>query len=100
MASFFSEKIMYYTVSLFYCCIICFEILNFFKCKKAVYSAGSSLMSNAAHKDLGAGSQQAKQKDQAIQRSSLIWTEKYRPKVPNEMIGNPSLVRALVVVFQ
>jgi replication factor C subunit 1 len=57
-------------------------------------------MSNATHKDLGAGSQQAKQKDQAIQRSSLIWTEKYRPKVPNEMIGNPSLVRALVVVFQ
>ncbi|KAJ6963932.1 replication factor C subunit 1 [Populus alba x Populus x berolinensis] len=55
----------------------------------------SSLMSNAAHKDLGAGSQQAKQKDQAIQRSSLIWTEKYRPKVPNEMIGNQSLVTQL-----
>lgn len=55
----------------------------------------SSLMSNAAHKDLGAGSQQAKQKDQGIQRSSLIWTEKYRPKVPNEMIGNQSLVTQL-----
>uniref|UniRef100_A0A6M2EEX5 Replication factor C subunit 1 n=1 Tax=Populus davidiana TaxID=266767 RepID=A0A6M2EEX5_9ROSI len=55
----------------------------------------SSLMSKAAHKDLGAGSQQAKQKDQAIQRSSLIWTEKYRPKVPNEMIGNQSLVTQL-----
>ncbi|KAL9405376.1 hypothetical protein Peur_002348 [Populus x canadensis] len=55
----------------------------------------SSLMSNAAHKDLGVGSQQAKQKDQAIQRSSLIWTEKYRPKVPNEMIGNQSLVTQL-----
>ncbi|XP_011037296.1 PREDICTED: replication factor C subunit 1 [Populus euphratica] len=54
-----------------------------------------SLMSNAAHKDLGAGSQQAKQKDQAIQCSSLIWTEKYRPKVPNEMIGNQSLVTQL-----
>ncbi|KAG6789126.1 hypothetical protein POTOM_005216 [Populus tomentosa] len=58
-------------------------------------SKSSSLMSNAAHKDLGTGSQQAKQKDQAIQRSSLIWTEKYRPKVPNEMIGNQSLVTQL-----
>ncbi|KAJ6708395.1 CHROMOSOME TRANSMISSION FIDELITY FACTOR 18 [Salix viminalis] len=47
------------------------------------------------HKDLAAGSQLAKQKNQAIQRSSLTWTEKYRPKVPNEMIGNQSLVTQL-----
>ncbi|KAF9684818.1 hypothetical protein SADUNF_Sadunf04G0158200 [Salix dunnii] len=47
------------------------------------------------HKDLAAGSQLAKQKNQAIQHSSLTWTEKYRPKVPNEMIGNQSLVTQL-----
>ncbi|KAK6228472.1 hypothetical protein SCA6_000812 [Theobroma cacao] len=36
-----------------------------------------------------------KQRGQPIQHSSLTWTEKYRPKVPNEMTGNQSLVNQL-----
>ncbi|XP_022765612.1 replication factor C subunit 1 isoform X2 [Durio zibethinus] len=37
----------------------------------------------------------AKQRGQPIQHSSLTWTEKYRPKVPNEITGNQSLVNQL-----
>ncbi|XP_021296805.1 replication factor C subunit 1 [Herrania umbratica] len=36
-----------------------------------------------------------KQRGQPIQQSSLTWTEKYRPKVPNEITGNQSLVNQL-----
>ncbi|OMO94457.1 hypothetical protein COLO4_16322 [Corchorus olitorius] len=36
-----------------------------------------------------------KQRGQAIQHSSLTWTEKYRPKIPNEITGNQSLVNQL-----
>ncbi|XP_072990933.1 replication factor C subunit 1 [Typha latifolia] len=36
-----------------------------------------------------------KRKAQADNRSSLTWTEKYRPKVPNDIIGNQSLVKQL-----
>ncbi|KAG8501808.1 hypothetical protein CXB51_004680 [Gossypium anomalum] len=34
----------------------------------------------------------AKKRGQPVQHSSLPWTEKYRPKVPNEITGNQSLV--------
>ncbi|XWS57097.1 hypothetical protein CRYUN_Cryun09bG0142200 [Craigia yunnanensis] len=37
----------------------------------------------------------AKQRGQPIQHSILTWTEKYRPKVPNEITGNQSLVSQL-----
>ncbi|XVE68531.1 hypothetical protein DITRI_Ditri09bG0075500 [Diplodiscus trichospermus] len=37
----------------------------------------------------------AKQRRQSILQSSLTWTEKYRPKVPNEITGNQSLVNQL-----
>ncbi|KAE8655655.1 Replication factor C subunit 1 [Hibiscus syriacus] len=37
----------------------------------------------------------AKKGGQLLQRSSLPWTEKYRPKVPNEITGNQSLVKQL-----
>ncbi|XWS74662.1 hypothetical protein CRYUN_Cryun01aG0017200 [Craigia yunnanensis] len=37
----------------------------------------------------------AKPRGQPIQHSSLTWTEKYRPKVPNEITGNQSLVNQL-----
>lgn len=30
--------------------------------------------------------------DQTIGHASLTWTEKYKPKVPNDIIGNQSLV--------
>ncbi|GMI86241.1 replication factor C1, replication factor C 1 [Hibiscus trionum] len=37
----------------------------------------------------------AKKRGQLLQHSSLPWNEKYRPKVPNEIIGNQSLVKQL-----
>ncbi|XVF82647.1 hypothetical protein PTKIN_Ptkin16aG0065700 [Pterospermum kingtungense] len=37
----------------------------------------------------------AKQREQPIRHSSLTWTEKYRPKVPNEITGNQSVVNQL-----
>ncbi|GLT75813.1 hypothetical protein SLA2020_475100 [Shorea laevis] len=36
-----------------------------------------------------------KQKEQTSLHSSVMWTEKYRPKIPNEIIGNQSLVTQL-----
>lgn len=47
---------------------------------------------DAAHKDLTAGASPAKQKSRTAEFSNLTWTEKYRPKVPNDIIGNQSLV--------
>ncbi|KAJ4724742.1 Replication factor C subunit 1 [Melia azedarach] len=41
------------------------------------------------------GASPAKRKEQNICQSSLTWTEKYRPKVPNEIVGNQSLVNQL-----
>ncbi|CAN0923373.1 Replication factor C subunit 1 [Linum grandiflorum] len=32
---------------------------------------------------------------QSVEHSSLPWTEKYRPKVPNDLVGNQSLVNQL-----
>ncbi|XP_023532344.1 replication factor C subunit 1 isoform X2 [Cucurbita pepo subsp. pepo] len=48
-------------------------------------------------KDLsaGAGASPAKQKRRTVEFSSLTWTEKYKPKVPNDIIGNQSLVKQL-----
>ncbi|KAK8504249.1 hypothetical protein V6N13_062601 [Hibiscus sabdariffa] len=37
----------------------------------------------------------AKKRGQLLQHSSLPWTEKYRPKVTNEITGNQSLVKQL-----
>jgi hypothetical protein len=34
------------------------------------------------------------QKAKVVDRGSLQWTEKYRPKVPNEIVGNQSMVRS------
>lgn len=34
-------------------------------------------------------------KDETTDRGSLTWTEKYKPKVPNDIIGNPGLVKQL-----
>ncbi|KAJ6852365.1 replication factor C subunit 1 isoform X2 [Iris pallida] len=36
-----------------------------------------------------------KQKGKTGENNSLTWTEKYRPKVPNEIIGNQSIVKQL-----
>lgn len=32
------------------------------------------------------------QKAKSIDRGSMQWTEKYRPKVPNDIVGNQSMV--------
>jgi hypothetical protein len=32
------------------------------------------------------------QKAKCIDRGSMQWTEKYRPKVPNDIVGNQSMV--------
>lgn len=37
----------------------------------------------------------SKQKTQPTSQTSLPWTEKYRPKVPNDIVGNQSLVKQL-----
>ncbi|XP_056169280.1 replication factor C subunit 1 isoform X2 [Syzygium oleosum] len=44
---------------------------------------------------LAPDSRAALKKDQISKPSSLTWTEKYRPKVLNDIIGNPSLVTQL-----
>lgn len=46
-------------------------------------------------KQAATGVASAKCKDGATDRGSLTWTEKYKPKVPNEIIGNQSLVKQL-----
>lgn len=35
------------------------------------------------------------QKAKVVDRGSLQWTEKYRPKIPNEIVGNQSMVKQL-----
>ncbi|CAK7332077.1 unnamed protein product [Dovyalis caffra] len=65
------------------------------KSPQNVDSKSNSVMSNVHSKGFAAGAKQAKQKDQTMDRLSLTWTEKYRPKVPNEIIGNQSLVTQL-----
>ncbi|TVT96853.1 hypothetical protein EJB05_57930 [Eragrostis curvula] len=35
------------------------------------------------------------QKAKSIDRGSMQWTEKYRPKVPNDIVGNQSMVKQL-----
>ncbi|KAI4334153.1 hypothetical protein L6164_018878 [Bauhinia variegata] len=50
---------------------------------------------NAVSQLSGSASAPAKPKKQSSVQSSFIWTEKYRPKVPNDIIGNQSLVKQL-----
>lgn len=55
---------------------------------------------NVARKDLTADASPAKQKIRKVEPSSLTWTEKYKPKVPNDIIGNQSLVsQSLIFSF-
>ncbi|KAK2975641.1 hypothetical protein RJ640_021086 [Escallonia rubra] len=46
-------------------------------------------------KDKSPGASLTKRKGQTPEHASLSWTEKYRPKVPNDIIGNQSLVKQL-----
>ncbi|CAK9184653.1 unnamed protein product [Ilex paraguariensis] len=50
---------------------------------------------SVATKGLTAVASPAKRKYQLVEKAFLQWTEKYRPKIPNDMIGNQSLVKQL-----
>lgn len=67
----------------------------FFKClpnfENSVHCAGSSAP-KAPSERMKTVASPAKRKGQNIQQSSLTWTEKYRPKTPNEIVGNQQLV--------
>ncbi|KAK0572618.1 hypothetical protein LWI29_034376 [Acer saccharum] len=54
----------------------------------------NSSATKVARKITTSVSSPAKRKDQNIHHS-LPWTEKYRPKVPNEIVGNQSLINQL-----
>ncbi|XP_075635590.1 replication factor C subunit 1-like isoform X2 [Castanea sativa] len=58
-------------------------------------SIGNSLATNVSGKGLTSGVSPAKHKTKTVAKSDLTWTEKYRPKVPNDIIGNQSLVKQL-----
>ncbi|XP_062088936.1 replication factor C subunit 1 isoform X2 [Humulus lupulus] len=55
----------------------------------------SSPSENVAKKGLTSGVSLDKKRVQTTQHSALSWTEKYKPKVPNDIIGNQSLVKQL-----
>ncbi|KAL5782988.1 hypothetical protein ACOSP7_008017 [Xanthoceras sorbifolium] len=55
----------------------------------------NSSATKVSRKSMTSVSSPAKRKDQSIHHSSLPWTEKYRPKVPNEIVGNQSLINQL-----
>ncbi|XP_050368525.1 replication factor C subunit 1 isoform X2 [Argentina anserina] len=56
---------------------------------------GSSLACRVSPKQLPSDASLARRKEQTTEHSDLTWTEKYRPKVPNDIIGNQSLVKQL-----
>lgn len=49
-------------------------------------AVGKSIASNSKH------ASPHKQKPKNVDRGSMQWTEKYRPKVPNDIVGNQSMV--------
>ncbi|XP_028068983.1 replication factor C subunit 1 isoform X2 [Camellia sinensis] len=56
---------------------------------------GNSSAKSVALKGSNPGAVPAKRKVQTTADAWLPWTEKYRPKVPNDIIGNQSLVKQL-----
>ncbi|KAL1557545.1 replication factor C subunit 1 [Salvia divinorum] len=52
-------------------------------------------VTNSDTKGLASISAPSKRKNQPTPQTSLPWTEKYRPKVPNDIVGNQSLVKQL-----
>lgn len=57
--------------------------------------ARNSPVKNPINKGRGQGDSPAKKKSQSTEHPSLSWTEKYKPKVPTDIIGNQSLVKQL-----
>ncbi|XP_065847370.1 replication factor C subunit 1 [Euphorbia lathyris] len=60
-----------------------------------VKSTSNSLTTNMSRENSTTGASPAKKNEQAIKHSTLPWTEKYRPKAPNDIVGNQSLVNQL-----
>ncbi|KAA8550128.1 hypothetical protein F0562_001812 [Nyssa sinensis] len=56
---------------------------------------GTSTAKSVAPKGLTPCASPAKRKNQNTEQAWLPWTEKYRPKVPNDIVGNQSLVKQL-----
>ncbi|KAL1816445.1 hypothetical protein DCAR_0520842 [Daucus carota subsp. sativus] len=54
-----------------------------------------SPVKNSINKGRGQSASPAKKKSQSTEHPSLSWTEKYKPKVPTDIIGNQSLVKQL-----
>ncbi|KAF5191114.1 Replication factor c subunit [Thalictrum thalictroides] len=61
---------------------------------KVERKADDSRVNKAAPKSLVSGASSVKRKD-TTGSDSLTWTEKYKPKVPNDIIGNQSIVKQL-----
>ncbi|KAI3984985.1 hypothetical protein MKX01_004753 [Papaver californicum] len=59
------------------------------------YEVSPSLEKKTPQKGLAQGVSPAKRKTQAAADSSLTWPEKYKPKTPNDILGNQSLVKQL-----
>ncbi|KAG2674239.1 hypothetical protein I3760_13G125000 [Carya illinoinensis] len=55
----------------------------------------SNSMEMKASRGLTPGASPAKRKNQTVEKNTLTWPEKYRPKIPNEIVGNQSLVKQL-----
>ncbi|XP_024020317.1 replication factor C subunit 1 isoform X1 [Morus notabilis] len=56
---------------------------------------GSAAPKDVASKSLAARASLDRKKIQTAEHSALTWTEKYKPKVTNDIIGNQSLVKQL-----
>uniref|UniRef100_A0A2P2LH61 Replication factor C subunit 1 n=1 Tax=Rhizophora mucronata TaxID=61149 RepID=A0A2P2LH61_RHIMU len=52
-------------------------------------------VNDVTQKSLSRGIQPAKQKEQNVENSYLTWTEKYRPKLLNDIVGNQAVVNQL-----
>ncbi|KAL0369469.1 UNVERIFIED_CONTAM: Replication factor C subunit [Sesamum angustifolium] len=63
------------------------------KSGKAEHAA--DIVARADVKGLTSRASSSKRKDQSTAQTWLPWTEKYRPKVPNDIVGNQSLVKQL-----
>ncbi|GMN58993.1 hypothetical protein TIFTF001_028063 [Ficus carica] len=62
---------------------------------KSTIQLTNSASKNVANKSLASGANLDRKMIQTAQHSALTWTEKYRPRVPNDIIGNQSLVKQL-----
>ncbi|KAL6195986.1 hypothetical protein ACLB2K_031603 [Fragaria x ananassa] len=63
--------------------------------KSSADGTSSSLACRVSQKQSSSDASLARRKEKTTEHSALTWTEKYRPRVPNDIIGNQSLVKQL-----